>query len=75
MEQVMTAAEIEAQYASEWVLVENPQTDENLEVRSGKVLFHSPDRDEAYRKAVELRPRKFAVLFTGTIPEDTAIVL
>ncbi|MBA3806472.1 MAG: hypothetical protein H0X14_12260 [Acidobacteria bacterium] len=75
MEQAMTAAEIEAQFASEWVLVEDPQTDENLEVKSGKVLFHSPDRDETYRKAVELRPRRFAMLFTGTIPDDTAIVL
>lgn len=75
MDTVMSVAEIEARFQSEWVLVEDPQTDEHLEVQSGVVRHHSQDRDEVYRKAVELRPRKFAMLFTGTIPQDTAIVL
>lgn len=46
MDEVLTLAEIEARFASEWVLVEDPQTDEALEVRSGKVRWHSNDRDE-----------------------------
>lgn len=75
MDTIMSVAEIEAQFQSEWVLVENPETDENLEVQSGQVRYHSKDRDEVYRKAVELRPHRFAMLYTGTIPEDTAIVL
>ncbi len=73
MAQVLTMAEIETQYASEWVLVEDPQTDAELEVVSGAVLSHSKDRDEVYRKAAE--PRRFAMLYTGTIPENTAIIL
>ncbi len=75
MDELMTVAEIEAQFESEWVLIEEPQTDEALEVRSGKVRWHSKDRDEVYRKAVELRPKRFAVLYTGKMPKDTAIVL
>ena len=75
MSQVLTIAEIESAYESEWVLVEDPQTDEALEVVRGAVLCHSKDRDEVYRKAVELRPGRFAMLYTGRIPEDTAIVL
>jgi hypothetical protein len=46
-----------------------------LEVQSGKVICHSPDREEVYRKAVELRPKHFAVLYTGKMPQDSAIVL
>ena len=42
---------------------------------SGKVLFHSKDRDEVYQKAVALRPKRFAMLYTGAMPKDTAIVL
>jgi len=57
------------------VLVEDPQTNEGLEVLSGTVRFHSKDRDEVYRKAVELRPKRFAMLYTGTTPKDTAVVL
>ena len=50
-------------------------TDETLRVLSGEVLWHGKDRDEVYRKAVELRPKQFAMLYTGKMPEGTAIVL
>jgi hypothetical protein len=56
-------------------LVVDPQTNDALEVQSGKVFWHSKDRDEVYRKAVELRPKRFAVLYTGKMPKDTAVVL
>jgi hypothetical protein len=75
MDEVLTAAQIEAQFESEWVLIEDPQTDAALEVRRGKVRWHSKDRDEVYRKAVELRPSRFAILYTGKIPKDSAVVL
>lgn len=75
MEEILTIAQIEKKFESEWVLVEEPQTNEALEVQRGKVRWHSKDRDEVYRKALELRPRRFAMLYTGKLPEDTAIVL
>lgn len=75
MEEIMTIAQIEAQFESEWVLVEDPQTNEALEVQSGRVRWHSKDRDEIYRKAIALRPKRFAMLYTGKMPNDTAIVL
>jgi hypothetical protein len=47
-----------------------------MEVTGGKVVCHSKDRDEVYRRAVALpRPKHYAVLFTGRMPADTAIVL
>jgi hypothetical protein len=75
MGEVLSIREIEKQYESEWVLVEDPQTNEALEVEGGRVRWHSKDRDEVYRKAVELRPKRFAMLYTGKMPEDTAIIL
>jgi hypothetical protein len=75
MNDVMTVAQIEAQFESEWVLLEDPQTNEALEVQGGMLLWHGKDRDEVYRKAVELRPKRFAVLYTGKMPEGTAVVL
>ena len=72
---IMTITEIESQFESEWVLVEDPQTNEALEVLSGKVTCHSKDRDEVYRMAQESPAKRIAVLYTGTIPEDMAIVL
>ena len=75
MGEVLTIAQIEAQFESEWILVEEPQTNEALEVQKGTVRWHSKDREEVYRKAVEMRPRRFAILYTGKMPKDTAIVL
>jgi hypothetical protein len=75
MGDVLTLAEIEARFPAEWVLVEDPQTDEGLQLQGGKVLHHSKDRDEVYRKAVELRPRRFAVVYTAPLPEGTAVIL
>ncbi|HEV8712385.1 MAG TPA: hypothetical protein VGX03_06090 [Candidatus Binatia bacterium] len=44
-------------------------------MQSGKVRWRGKDRDEGYRKAVELRPKRFAMLYTGKMPKDTAVVL
>ena len=75
MSDVLTIAEIEAQFAAEWILVAEPETNDALEVQRGTVLSHSKDRDEVYREAVRLRPKRFAMLYTGALPQDTAIVL
>ena len=73
--QIMTQSEIEEQFANEWVLVEDPEFDANDVLLSGKILWHSTDRDEVYRKDLELRPRSAAYLFTGPTPENIAINL
>jgi hypothetical protein len=75
MDKEMTIEEMVSQFDSEWVLIEDPKTDEDLKVLGGKVLHHSKDRDEVYRKAVSLRPKRSALIYTGEIPEDTAVVL
>lgn len=73
--QNMTMQEMESSFDSEWVLVGDPVTDETLNVLRGKVLHHSKDRDEVYRKGLELRPRHVAILYLGRPPEGTAIVV
>lgn len=75
MDEILTLAEIHSRFHAEWVLVDDPRTGEALDVQAGRVVFHSKDRDEVYRKAIELHPKRFAMLFTGTMPENTAVVL
>ena len=75
MQQIMSREEIEAQFKSEWVLIGDPQTTENLEVIKGIVLWHSPNRDELYQKAIELQPKHSAILYTGETPKGMAIIL
>jgi hypothetical protein len=75
MNELMTLAEIEQHFAPEWVLVEDPEVDEHFQVIRGKVVWHSKDRDEVDQKMLELRPKFPIILYTGQMPEDTAIVL
>ena len=75
MSETISFAEIRREFNSEWILLEDPETEEGLQVKSGKVLWHSKDRDEVYRKARELKPKRSALLYTGKLPQDTVIVL
>lgn len=75
MKKIMSIKEIYSKFVSEWVLLEDPITTKNLEVKKGKVLYHSKDRDEVYRKAIDLRPTNSAILYTGSVPKGTVIVL
>jgi hypothetical protein len=75
MSDVLTVAEIEKRFDSEWVLIDEPQTNDALQVEAGRVRWHSKDRDEVYRKAVELHPKRFAVLYIGSLPENTEFAL
>jgi hypothetical protein len=71
----MTIQEIWRVYPSEWILIGDPKTDDRLTILEGVVLHHSPDRDEVYNKAIELRPRRSAFLFTGRLPKGLSVVL
>jgi hypothetical protein len=74
-EETLSIEEIQAKLPSEWILVVDPVTNESLEVLRGKVAWHSKNRDEVYQKAIELRPQRAAYLYTGTIPENAAVVV
>ncbi|MBY0528305.1 MAG: hypothetical protein K2R98_33250 [Gemmataceae bacterium] len=75
MNDIMTIAEIEAQFPSEWILLDDPQVDEQQRVQSGRLLHHSPDRDEVYRKALELRPKFCAFICTKKLQPGTGYAL
>jgi hypothetical protein len=75
MDEAMTIEEIQARYAPDWVLIAEPQTNERLEVVGGKVVFHSPDGDECYRKAKELKLDRIAVRYLGEYPEHMVLAI
>ena len=75
MNEVLSIEEIRSRFDSEWVLLEDPKLDDQMQVTGGRVVCHSMDRDEVDRKAVELRLRHSAFLHTGEMPENTAIIL
>ena len=77
MTERLTYPEIKARYAPDWVLIGDPETDENLEILSGEVLVHTLDRDELDREmlALDPRPARIAVEFLGEVPADMEFLL
>ena len=75
MSEGLSFSEIQETIGSEWVLIGDPQLTDDLTIKRGKVLYHSKDRDEVYRKARELRPQHSAVIYTGTLPDNVVVVL
>jgi len=72
---MLTIEEIEARYAPDWVLIAEPQTDESQHLLRGKVIFHSPNRDEIWQKARELKLDRIAVRYLGEYPEHMVLWL
>src|SRR6266487_2979741 len=75
LNKVMTIEEIERVYDSEWVLLEDPVTDELTQVKSGKVLCHTKDRTELDRKLLKVRPRSSAILYIGRWVDDPNVAI
>ena len=66
---------VDERFTSEWALLLDPKTDDKQRVTGGSLVCHSKNRDEVYQKAIELKPKRAAILFTGKIPEGTAVIL
>ena len=71
----MTTEEIYAEFDSEWVVLGDVVRNETHEVKGGIVIAHGEDRDEVYGKAVELRPKHSAFMYTGKIAEGTVVII
>jgi hypothetical protein len=65
MNRKMTIDEIEREFQSEWILIDDPRTDAANRVQEGTVICHSRNRDEVYREAARLKLKRFALHFTG----------
>ena len=75
IEMELTMEEIRSRYDGEWVIIDEPELDEHLQVLQGAVVFHSPDRLEVDRKSVELMLKHSAVLHIGKVPAEMVYAL
>jgi hypothetical protein len=73
---VVTMEEIKARFDSQWVLLEDPETDEYLEVKSGKLISHSKDKRRVVRAGLRIPPpRHLALLYIGELFDGTEFEL
>ncbi len=74
MNEVLTRAEMEAQFDGEWVLVADPELDKNLEVLSGLVVSHGQDPEAVYQTGIDRGVTRSASLYFGRIPEMSILL-
>lgn len=72
IDEILTMDEIKEKFDSEWVLIAEPLKDQQLNVLSGEVVYHHPDRIVFDREVLKLNPhpKNFAVLFLGQPVND-----
>ncbi|MFQ5732709.1 MAG: hypothetical protein ACE5KM_12245 [Planctomycetaceae bacterium] len=75
MTETLTIEEINQRYPDEWVLMGDPETDEEQRLLRGQVLCHSKDRQQVYDEAQRTTCTHIATHFTGTVPDDMVRVL
>jgi hypothetical protein len=75
VDETLTWEEIKARCAPDWVIIDQPETDDHLQVVRGKVVLHGPDRDELLRRATERELGSIAVRYLGEYPEHMVIGL
>ncbi len=65
MSDTLTMEEIESRFDGEWVLIEDVETDEKLEIVRGKVVYHGDDKEVLHQKAMKSESDHLATLFIG----------
>ena len=73
--QIMSLEEIFSLYPDEWVLIVNPELDEEFSVIRGEVLAHATERDEIYSKLSLRNGKSVAIEYTDSIPDNLAVML
>ena len=76
IDQIMTIEEIRHVYPNQWVIIADTESDEDFNVISGQVMAHSPKRDIIDQALVNYAQMpSLAIEYTGSIPEDYAVML
>ena len=75
---LLTIDQMHDRYPDQWLLVANTKTDENLELLEGEVIAHSIDCEQIYSAIARERKTRtgnLSIEYTGTIPDNLALIL
>ena len=70
MDEVLTWEEIERRFDGEWVAIADPEVTEDLEIVSGRVVYHGDSQEGAFARLTTLKVFHGAVEFLGPATID-----
>lgn len=73
--EILTFAEMISRYPDQWLLIGEPEVDENQNIIRGQVLAYSADEQEIYNALSFFDVKSKAIEYTGSIPEDLAVLM
>ncbi len=65
MSEILTMEEIEKKFDGEWVLIEDVEANEQLEVIRGKVTYHGKNKEQLDKRAMKSESDHIATLYIG----------
>ncbi|MBE0478794.1 hypothetical protein IBX65_06735, partial [Candidatus Aerophobetes bacterium] len=74
MEKMMNLKEISEGLKGEWLLIEYEELDEELAVKRGRVIFHSPHKSEVYKHLLKIQGKNIAIEYAGKAPEELTVL-
>ena len=66
--------EIRQQYAGQWVLIEYLELDQQLNVVEGKVIAHSPNKEDIYQQLLQTKGKNVAIEYAGEFSQDPTVM-
>jgi len=70
----MRLTDIQKKYRNQWVLVQFSKLDKDLRVKDGKVLAHSPNKEEIYKALLRTRDKNVSIEYCGELPQDLVVM-
>lgn len=71
----LTWSQMRAAYPGQWLVIDHALNDESNQLISGVVIWHGPDRDEAFAQPARLDLIEATILFTGPMPSHIRYAL
>ena len=76
VDEVLTWEEIERRFDGEWVVLDEPEVTDQLDIVRGRLVYHGDDKEEAEDTVHERGLRDYAIMFLGDpIPPGTIAIL
>ncbi len=70
---ILSLAEIKEKYPDQWVLIVDPELDDNNEVITGKVIYNTPDKEDLYDHLDFAQHRNSALEYIGDCSNDVVL--
>ncbi|MEM9541861.1 MAG: hypothetical protein AAGA60_20490 [Cyanobacteria bacterium P01_E01_bin.42] len=71
----MSFQEMEQKYKGQWLLIAYTDLDEEMQVKQGKILAHSQDKEQIYQALESVKYIPVAIEFVGEFVEEMDYIL